>query len=142
MPNATHDDIGTDQTISWGPLEWEYLIFKPLATTKIDHELGLMLRFIVFIPHIMAAGVTLPQNTKRILDDIGIGSTYQDVLTFVFRDLRNAFCDTNYSPTEDIEQIITDKTRNRTRLALQASCQFNHLNPTVCKPITQTNGYT
>jgi len=134
MPNtiygATHAHIGKKECIAWDAATWHQLVFEPIARCKIWHSYGLIIRFIVFLPHTMALGVPHPQNITRILEDMNIGTTYQDVLTFVFRDLRNAFCDTNFTPTTEIEEIINDKTRRRTRNALAASCLLNLPYPT------------
>jgi hypothetical protein len=120
----THNDIKSTACYKWTDIDWDTMVYLPLARMKIINDLGLILRFLVFLPHAIEAGQTLPANIRRILQEFGIIS-YPQLIVFSFRDLPNAFHDTKYEPAPFLEDIINKITTNRTKIALTTSCQFN-----------------
>jgi hypothetical protein len=118
----THSDIGQPGGKPLTENDWHILVFKPFLQQT---HMGLHIRFIPFLPHAIENRGHLPQAVIQKLSDIQIGSDYKDLLTFTFRDLPNAFLNTNYVLSNHIQRIIDDNTRQRTHEALTRSCQNN-----------------
>jgi hypothetical protein len=79
-------------TDRWDSYDWEVMVHNPLRAAKVRNELGIMLRFLSFLPDLARRDETaIPQDIRCIADSVGLSLLPVNLAVFFGGDLQVLF---------------------------------------------------
>jgi len=114
--------IGRRSTAHWQPLDWHVLTIIPFETSYRSKPLGITLQFVQYLDHTRRT-IGLPNSTRRILDELHIGSSDRDLEIFLQIDIPRALKCPN-PLTIDRGPAVLRLLQNRERREMEHSCNI------------------